>query len=70
VGLEALIASDREDYIARAVALAQDHDRRAALRAQLRPRMAASALCDAHGLTQALEAAYREMWLRYVRRET
>jgi predicted O-linked N-acetylglucosamine transferase (SPINDLY family) len=66
VGLEELIAVDRADYIARAVALAQDEGRRAALRAGLRERMAASELRDERGLAAALEGAYRGMWRRYV----
>ena len=62
LGLEELTAGSREDYIAKAVALAQDPERRRALRTTLRDRMAASPLCDARGLAQALEDAYRQMW--------
>jgi predicted O-linked N-acetylglucosamine transferase (SPINDLY family) len=68
VGLPELIAGSEADYIAKAVALARDPGRRAALRAGLRPLMAASELCDKRGLAAALETAYREMWLQYVRR--
>jgi len=68
VGLEELIASDPADYVAKAVALAQDPERRKTLRAELRDRMAASELCDGRGLATALEDAYREMWLMYVKR--
>ena len=70
VGLDELIATDRADYVARAVALAQDPERRATLRAQLRERMVASELCDGRGLATALEDAYRDMWNKYVGRET
>ena len=46
VGLTETITRDLGDYVERAVALAQDLPRLAALRAGLRPRMAASPLCD------------------------
>jgi len=70
VGLEELIATDRADYVAKAVALARNPERRARLRSELRDRMAASELCDGRGLASALEDAYREMWHKYVKRET
>jgi len=70
VGLEELIATDRADYVAKAAALAQDPERRKTLRAELRDRMAASELCDGRGLATALEDAYRDMWKKYVKRET
>jgi predicted O-linked N-acetylglucosamine transferase (SPINDLY family) len=61
LGLEQLIARTPEDYIETAVALARDVEALAALRAGLRPRMAASALADGPGLARALEEAYRAM---------
>ena len=69
VGLDDLIATDHADYVAKAVALAQNPERRTKLRAELRDRMAASELCDGRGLAAALEAAYRGMWERYRTRE-
>ena len=64
VGLTETITRDLGDYVERAVALAQDLPRLAALRAGLRPRMAASPLCDgdrfARNLLEALRAAWRE----------
>jgi len=69
VGLDELIAADCEDFVAKAVALARENKRRAELRADLRRRMVSSELCDGRGLAAALEAAYREMWRQYVRRE-
>jgi len=66
VGLEELIAADREEYVAIAVALAQDRKRRAELRSDLRARMAASDLCDGRGLAAALETGYRAMWQRHL----
>jgi predicted O-linked N-acetylglucosamine transferase (SPINDLY family) len=63
LGLDELVAADRTEYVRRAVALAQDLPRLAALRAELRPRMAASPLCDgerfAHNLTSLLHAVWR-----------
>jgi protein O-GlcNAc transferase len=46
IGLTEWIATDVDDYIARAVAAAGDVPRLAAVRAGLRERMAASPLCD------------------------
>jgi len=66
VGLEELITSSREDYIACALALAEDHDRRRHLRSSLRRRMADSPLCDAASLAHTLEHAYRQMWRRFL----
>jgi protein O-GlcNAc transferase len=64
-GLSELITPTPEAYVERAIELAKDLPRLQALRQGLRARLAASALCDAHGFTQALETAYREMWERY-----
>jgi predicted O-linked N-acetylglucosamine transferase (SPINDLY family) len=61
-GLGELIAHDREDYVARALALAADAPRRAALRAGMRARLAAAPLMDARGFARSLEAAYRDAW--------
>lgn len=62
VGLDDLMARDRQDYVARAIALAGDGARLAALRAELRPTMAASSLTSAQTLARDVEAAYRAMW--------
>jgi len=62
VGLEALIASSPEDYVATAVALARDPAQRSRLRTMLRDRLATSPLCDGHDLARHLETAYRCMW--------
>ncbi len=67
LGLEGeLCARDPDEYVARAVALAQDPQRRQDLHRELRPRLQASPLGDGRGLAAALEAAYREMWHRYL----
>ena len=66
VGLQELITPSREDYVACALALAQDHNRRNTLRSSLRQRMADSPLCDATDLARALEHAYRQMWRQFL----
>lgn len=65
LGLSDLIANSRSHYIEIASALAGDRERLAGLRAGLRGRMAASPLCDGAGRTRELEAAYRQMWVRW-----
>jgi protein O-GlcNAc transferase len=62
VGLPELIAHDPHQYVAIAVALAQDHQRRHQLRVELRNRMAHSPLCDSANFVAHLEAAYRHVW--------
>jgi protein O-GlcNAc transferase len=62
-GLDAWIASDEEDLVAKAGALARGPAtpaRLAALRAGMRARLAASAACDTAGLCRALEQIYRQ----------
>ena len=68
VGLEELIANTKDEYVEKAVVLAKDAERRKQLRGSLREQMAASPLCDARGLAQALEEAYRDMWRQYISR--
>lgn len=67
VGLTDLIAKTPEEYAQIAVNLAKNTDKLANLRAGLRPRMAASPLCDGEGFTRDLEQAYREMWRKWCR---
>lgn len=65
LGLTDLAAASPDDYVARAKALAADGPWLAELRHVMRPRMAASALCDGPRFTRALETAFREMWRRH-----
>jgi protein O-GlcNAc transferase len=65
VGVTDLIADSIEAYVEMAVALAGDPARLADLRSSLRPRMAASPLCDAPGFARKVEEAYRTMWARW-----
>lgn len=62
VGLAELIAADLPDYVRRAVELAGDLPRLATLRASLRPRMAASPLCDGQRFAENLLTLLRDIW--------
>lgn len=64
VGLDDWVADSVEDYIAKAVALAQNKEKLANLRATLRQRLLASPLCDAPRFARHLETAFREMQLK------
>jgi predicted O-linked N-acetylglucosamine transferase (SPINDLY family) len=62
-GLDAWVAADQDDFVAKASALARDPGTPAALaalRAGMRARLAASAACDTAGLCRALEQIYRQ----------
>jgi predicted O-linked N-acetylglucosamine transferase (SPINDLY family) len=61
-GLEEWIASDEEDYVARALALAADVNRLAQLRSGLREKVLASPLFDAPRFARHLEDALQGMW--------
>lgn len=65
VGLPELIAADADDYVEIATRLAADRVRLTETRRTLRPRMAASPLCDAPAFARKVEAAYREMWTQW-----
>ncbi len=65
LGLSDFVAGSGEDYVRRARALADDIDRRSALRKGLRGRMSASTLLDGWAVAASLEAAYRRMWHRW-----
>lgn len=66
VGLDDLVATTPDDYVAKAVALALDHDRLAGLRLDLRARLQASPLLDRKRFAHTVEAAYRDLWRDYV----
>ena len=70
LGMQDLIASTREQYVAIARGLATDVDRLQGLRAGLRARMLASPLVDAAGFTRNLEAAYRRMWVDWCAKQS
>jgi predicted O-linked N-acetylglucosamine transferase (SPINDLY family) len=62
IDLTDLAARDADDYVRIAVALANDQPRLARLRETLRPRLAASALCNPVDFTRSLEDAYHLAW--------
>lgn len=68
IGLPELVARDAEDYVRIADGLANDTARLAALRGELRARMAASPLCDAPRAARELEQVYRAMWRDWIAR--
>lgn len=61
LGLPELVAETDDDFVGIVAGLASDSARLAALRAGLRPRMAASALCDEAGFARAVEGAFSAM---------
>ena len=62
VGLPEWIAADTEDYVARAVAAANDPSSLAALRAGLRERVERSPLADAPRFANHWMTAIEHMW--------
>jgi predicted O-linked N-acetylglucosamine transferase (SPINDLY family) len=62
------VAADLNAYVARALELAGDLPRLAALRAALRDRMARSPLCDGARFAQDLMAQLRQVWREHCRR--
>lgn len=66
-GLAGWVARDRDDYVARAIALARDLDGLARLRAGLREQVRRSPLFDAASFARDLEAALWGMWAAFSR---
>jgi len=60
-GMPGLVAGSRAEYIERAVALASDRDRLAALRAQMREGLRKSALLDSASFAHAFEQALKSV---------
>lgn len=69
LGLEDWSAPTPEALVELAVRKASDLPALARLRAELRPRLQASALMDGPAFARKLEAAYREMWRTHCRGE-
>ena len=65
LGLPELVAKTEDEFVAKAVALADDLPRLAGLRATLRSRLEASPLGDAPRFARNLEAAFRTAWRRH-----
>jgi protein O-GlcNAc transferase len=70
MGLQAWIAQDTDDYVARASKLAADLDGLALLRSTLRDRFAHSPLGDAERFARNFEAALRGMWTRWCEQQS
>ena len=64
-GLPDWVATDQDDYVAKAVAFTSDLERLAALRAGLRQQVLASPLFDAPRFARNFEDALWGMWQRY-----
>lgn len=65
LGLDDWVAATPADYVELAVEKARQPEALPDLRGSLRPRMAASPLCDAPRFARDLEQAFRGMWRRY-----
>lgn len=65
LGMRDWLAATPAEYVRLAVDKSRDPAALARLRAEIRPRMAASPLCDAPRFAKDLENAYREMWRSY-----
>ncbi len=65
LGLTDYIAADADAYVELVIAKASDLDALARLRAELRGRVAGSAIGDPRRYARAVESAYREMWRRW-----
>lgn len=61
------IAHSQDEYVAKAVALARDPAKLAALHHGLRDELVDSPLMDGAAMAKRLEAAYRTMWNRWVK---
>lgn len=69
VGLGDLAAENPDQYVQKAVDLANDTDRLKHIHATLREDMINSPLCDHEGHTRDVEDAYRAMWYKWCEAE-
>lgn len=65
-GMEEWVAGDLDGYIDLAVQMAIEPDKLAYHRRTLREQMIRSPICDSEGFTRNMEAAYQDMWQRFV----
>jgi len=65
IGHPEWIANSEDEYIEKAVALANDLPRLAAIRASLRDELKTSPCCDEIGFARRIEQAYRAMWIKW-----
>jgi predicted O-linked N-acetylglucosamine transferase (SPINDLY family) len=66
IGLTDWIADSVEDYVEIAVALAGNQAGLHDLRRLLRPRLAASPLCDGHAFARKVEGVFRTIWQHWL----
>lgn len=66
VGLPELIAETPEEYVEKALRLAGEREKLAALRQDLRKRMRGCALGDGQRFAGTMEDTFREMWLNWL----
>jgi predicted O-linked N-acetylglucosamine transferase (SPINDLY family) len=64
-GLSEWVATDQSDYVARAIAFANDIQSLATLRTGLRQQVVSSPIFDAPRFAQHFKEALREMWAKY-----
>ncbi len=64
--LHELVASSQDEYVNKAVALAEDEERRRIYGETTRDRMLASPLCDAPSLVREIEHNYLQCWQRWL----
>jgi predicted O-linked N-acetylglucosamine transferase (SPINDLY family) len=62
LGLDELIAADREQYVETAVHLASDPKVLNSIRRDISDRLPGSALMNYRGFTRQLESSYRDIW--------
>jgi predicted O-linked N-acetylglucosamine transferase (SPINDLY family) len=70
LGCDDLIARTPEEYAETVVRLAGDVERLTHERATLRARLLASPIADGRQYTEAVEAAYRQMWQHWCKQQT
>ena len=69
-GLGVCIADDVESYVSRAVVLATDIDRLAAIRMRVRQAVTQSRVCDADRYARNMGRIYRAIWRRWCSQST
>jgi len=65
IGMDEYAVPTTEEYVAKAVELANNPEKLAELRKTLREKMKNSPLCSAKRYAQEFEAAYRQMWQKW-----
>jgi protein O-GlcNAc transferase len=65
VDMEHFAASNEEEYIMLATAIANNRDALAKMRSSMRGHLVACGLCDARHFTRALEGEYQKMWKKW-----